>query len=169
MPTVPISAMPAATVFADTDVFPIVQGGINKKCTRTVFMTAGPGELVAIGAGGSTFTIAVDGSTVLNGNTLFLNTSFGPTLSVDVNGEVTIAAYNGFPLHLVAGAFSIDMDPVTGISFDGVPFLETVWPFPDADPTFWTDPVPTTVSEALNRLAEQFFINTGQTVVTPPP
>jgi len=101
-----ISALAAATECANADLFVIVQGGGNKKLTKTLLLTGAGGEGLVLKA--------------LTGDAIVLNTDSGDAqFSVSDNGDVGWHCEGNFNGVLTDGT---DVDTFTGIAGGGYQF-----------------------------------------------
>ena len=115
-----ISAMPPATQLNDADVIPIVQGGVNKTVTRSVFLAAPALEVIDLSAGGTTLGIDIVGNlqAVLNAGAEFeVIHSSGSIISIDSAGVVNLDVGT-------TGTINIGPTPGQGMQFvmNGVGF-----------------------------------------------
>jgi len=98
-----ISAMTAATNTAPADLVPIVQGGTNKKATRTILLTGDGSGNLAIQQSGGFVDVAADGSLSMlapAGKTIVLAQGSIIVVEVLATGDVTIDAAAGNKVYI---------------------------------------------------------------------
>lgn len=104
-----ITDMTAATVAGPTDVFPIVQGGVNKKQTRPVFLTAQAGDVIEIKQGGTTIGINASGDVfiqIASGKVLQILSAGLAGFTIDTGENVYVAANTGETVQILQGGLS---------------------------------------------------------------
>lgn len=108
-----ISAMPGATEMDDADVFPIVQGGVNKKCTRGILLTAAPGGDITVRNSNNTASLTLQDDSIMS--------LAGPSVSItiDVDANITLAS-NG-QMFMLNSDGSILISPALPASDPGNP------------------------------------------------
>lgn len=164
MPSETITGMPAITEVNDSDVFPVVQGGINYKAERQQILKASSGLNVRLDS--STCRMIVDDTGLLSweqdsgtlvdlkwdGNTWLGITSSG---GISLNGLASkdIDFNNGGSKISVKGSgdISIVQSPGATIAIDFTPLTSSDWKVSD----------PTTIEEAIDRIASAVAILLG--------
>jgi hypothetical protein len=166
-----ISAMPASTAAGDTDLIPIVQGGVNKSTTRAVLLHAATGSPVILGGGGASITVDDSGNIAIDffsGQTLNVAQTSGGGILVDASGNVKITCQPGASVAMTDGSSFIEVD-ATGVRLESLtlPAIFTGKPaqfvdisgssafvtYVPADPGAWAGS-PTNMADAIDRIAE---------------
>jgi hypothetical protein len=151
-----ISALPAAATFADTDLLDSVVGGVNKKLTRAVLLTATSGEnLNLITDNASVF---VDGAgnvqiTVLPGQTFALGNGAAVFFSANPSGIVTIECASAQAIelnHPIGSSISLNFDGTIAITTHaGAKAFVSYAPIASGN---WAG-APTNIVDAIDRIA----------------
>lgn len=55
-----ISDMPGTSEVSNSDILPIVQGGVNKQCGKSSFLQAAPGESITIASADGSVSVRID-------------------------------------------------------------------------------------------------------------
>jgi hypothetical protein len=120
-----ISAMPSATQMNNADVLPIVQGGVNKKITRDVFLTAnGTDDLAIVGASLDRIDLPHGGGIIVtadSGDTIeLLNAINLAEISISPAGAITVASATGQEVVLDSNGSSFTLDGAGNFAADVV-------------------------------------------------
>ena len=85
MANLPFSGLVAATTALAADLICISQGGVSKKSTRPIFLTAQPGEAIGLHRSAGTGAIILDAT-----GSIFLNTDAAGQLQVAAVADVDV-------------------------------------------------------------------------------
>jgi hypothetical protein len=162
----PWSAFPSATHISNTDTCAVVQGGVNKKCPRSMLLISATGEDLTLRSQLGTLTVADLGSIIAvcgpgQAVTLTGGLSAGQ-ISVFDDGHIAIIGGTGQQVGISSNGGFVNIDGAGALhlhSANGVPLLD----FTPAHPGDWTGGVADLVS-AINRIA-RVVSNNGATPI----
>ena len=171
-----ISAMPAATSVGNADLLPIVQGGVNKRATKILFLTQSTGEPIGLvgpgvaiiridSAGGLQLTAeAGQPVQILVGTSgLYLSPSGDSVLQASLAHRLVLSSYSGLASVVATGTEDLILSCLGGgtLEFNHNaaivmnPNVGSVINIAYQDGTVgaWAVGPPSTIREAVDRLA----------------